>query len=400
MSRMRITGTLALSAILIGAVASGCTKARSGGLNEEAGFVPVSTEPLAQQPVKLRLLDASRMPDAMFKSVVTDPLQKRLPEFTVERIAYPDSADWSKLPASESPDLALVPLSVFESVQAEKDWLDVSAIILDMIADTRKIIQPSNNSDPLHAVEKLRGMSGTYGLLPPGVGASLYFDKDIFDTFGIPYPQAGLTWSETKELTSRLTRADGDKQYVGFAADRSFLLSRMSMLTPLVDPNSERIHLMTEKWMSWLSMLKPIYDVPGMELEGVGREIGKNRFIQKRDVAMWAGNFMYPPLPEPQQRLGRIPLPSFDEELERRSGLPSGYLFAVPKASRHPAEALYVVAGIVDTQNERRSDFEPAAVGQLGLKFADVLSGEKDLNTAFREAEEVMEVRRKAGQVK
>lgn len=397
---MRKTGSLALSVILIGTFAAGCTIAPPSVLDDEAGSIPVSTGPLIQQPVNLRLLDASRMSGAVFKSVVTDPLQKRQPKITIEPVAYPEGADWKKLLASESPDLALVPLSVLESAQGENDWLDVSAVIQDMIAETRKLAQLPSNTDPLNGAEKIRSTTGTYGLLPPGMGASLYFDKDIFDTFGIPYPQQGLTWSETKELTARLTRTDGDKQYIGFASDRTFLLNRMSMLTPLVDPQSERIHLLTEKWASWLTLLKPIYDVPGMEIEGIGRDVGKNRFIQKRDVAMWAGNFIYPPLPEPQQRLGRIPLPSFDEELESRSGLPSGYFFAVPKSARYPKEALYAVAGIVGTQNERRSEYEPAAIGEIGLKFADVLAGEKDLNTAFREAEEVMEIRRKAGQIK
>jgi hypothetical protein len=112
---------------------------------------------------------------------------------------------------------------------------------------------------------------------------------------------------------------------------------------------------------------------------------------------MWAGNFIYPPLEQIQRRVGRIPLPSFESELEGIPGLPAGYVFAVPKTARHPKEALYAVAGIVTAPS--RSRLEAAALGELGLKFGDVLAGQKDLNTAFREAEELVEIRRKAGQI-
>lgn len=396
---MQIKGSLAtaMAAILIGTLTAGCIQTSRGSWGNGAGSRPSFAGPVIQQPVKLRLLDASRMPADTFKNAVTDLLLKRQPMVTIEQVTHPEGADWNALLASQSPDLALIPLSELESPQAENEWLDLSGIIQEMTVEARKLGQLPKDTDPLNGAEKIRSTEGTYGLLPPGKGASLYFNKDIFDKFGVPYPEEGLTWSETKELTARLTRVDREIQYVGFAADRTFLLSEMSKLAPLADPQSERARFMTETWNPWLAALISVYDVPGMEIEGAGRDFGKNRFIQKRDAAMWAGNFIYPPLTELQQRVGRIRLPAFDNEFANRAGLPNGYVFAVPKTARHPKEALYVVASIVNAQN--RSKLEAAALGELGVKFGDVLAGQKDLNTAFREAEELVEIRRKAGQI-
>lgn len=391
---MQVMGSLAIAAVLIGTLAAGCTKSPPGGSGPGTGSNPAVAGPVIQQPVKLRLLDASRMSADTFKSSVTDPLLKRQPMITVEPVAYPEGADWKALLASQSPDLALVPLSALDSLQAADEWLDLSDIIKGMTSEARKLGQLPQNIDPLNGAEKIRSPEGTYGLLPPGKGASLYYNKDIFDTFGTPYPQEGLTWSETKELAARLTRMERDIRYVGFAADRFFLLSSMSKLAPLVHPQSERIQFITEPWGSWLAALKAVYEVPGMEIEGEGRDVGKNRFIKKREVAMWVGNFIYPALSEYELRVGRIPPPAFDNAPDSRTGLPNGYFFAVPKAAGHPKEALYAVASLMNTQS--RSVHEEAALSHLGAKFGEVLAGQIDLNTAFREAEEATEIRRKA----
>ncbi|MEF3307870.1 extracellular solute-binding protein [Paenibacillus sp. GYB004] len=394
---MQRKSLLAITAVLIGTLTAGCIQTSRGSWGNGAGSTPAYAGPVIQQPVQLRLLDASRMPADTFKSAVTDLLLKRQPMITIEPVAYPEGTDWRTLLAGESPDLALIPLSELESGQAANEWLDLSGVIQEMTVEVRKLGQLPKDTDPLNGAEKIRSTEGTYGLLPPGKGASLYFNKDIFDKFGIPYPAEGLTWGETKELTARLTRVDREIRYVGFAADRSLLLNHMSKLAPLANPQSERAQLMSERWIPWLAALKSVYDVPGMEVEGMGRDLSKNRFIQKGDVAMWAGNFIYPPLEQMQRRVGRIPLPSFDIKLEGIPGLPAGYVFVVPKTARHPKEALYAVAGIVTAPS--RSRLEAAALGELGLKFGDVLAGQKDLNTAFREAEELVEIRRKAGQI-
>lgn len=386
----------AMAAVLIGTIAAGCMKATSVNEPNRAGQQAAPAGPVNQQPVKIRLLDTSRMSADTFKSAMTDPLLKRQPTISVEPVVYPEGAEWKKLLASESPDLVLVPLSELESAQGMNDWLELSELIKEMTNKARKLDQlPKNASDPFNGAEKLIGPSGTYGLLPPGAGASLYYNKDIFDKFAVPYPREGLTWSETKELTIRLTRVDGGGRYQGFAADRSFLLNNMSKLAPLVDPQTDRF--VTEGWQRWLNTLKAVYEAPGMEKEQAGRDYGKNRFMKKGDLAMWAGNFIYPVVPEQQLRSGRIKLPSFDNEMNSRTGLPDGYYFAIPKTAKHPQEALHVVASIARTQIF--SKLESVAVGELGKQFDDVLAGHKDLNTAFREAEEVVEIRLKAGQV-
>lgn len=52
----------------------------------------------------------------------------------------------------------------------------------------------------ISALEKMSG-GGLYGLPLYNDRMALYYNKDIFDKFGVPYPKDGMTWDEVIELS-------------------------------------------------------------------------------------------------------------------------------------------------------------------------------------------------------
>ncbi|MCZ8513731.1 ABC transporter substrate-binding protein [Paenibacillus filicis] len=58
----------------------------------------------------------------------------------------------------------------------------------------------------------------------------LYYNKDLFDKFGVPYPKDGMTWTEANKLGEKLTRFE-DKQYVGVSSSPTHMLL-MNQLRP------------------------------------------------------------------------------------------------------------------------------------------------------------------------
>ncbi|TMV47702.1 hypothetical protein FE783_19875 [Paenibacillus mesophilus] len=109
---------------------------------------------------------------------------------------------------------------------------------------------------------------------------------------------------------------------------------------------------------------------------------------------MWAGNFIYPPLPQQLFVGGRVTLPTFEEPAANEPVLPTGHFFALPKTGKHPQEVLRAIGGIVSVR--RVSKYENDAGAVLKKKFADVISGRKDLNSALREADEEIVLKIKA----
>ncbi|TMV47703.1 hypothetical protein FE783_19880 [Paenibacillus mesophilus] len=240
--------TLLAYSLLFAVLATGCTETvKRDGQNvfgNESSETP-GTEPGNREPLKLRVLDMSRMSADTFRAVVSEPVLKRHPHLVVEALPYPANAEWDKLIATEHADLIFAPLTELEAILDMEVLTDVQPVMKQMIDDEiaamiRAGRLPKAIPDPLNGAEKLLGTTGVYGLLPPGGGASLYYNKDLFDKFAVPYPQEGISWSRTMDLAVRMSRVEGSVQYRGFLADRSFILDKLSLQLPYVNPLTNR----------------------------------------------------------------------------------------------------------------------------------------------------------------
>jgi multiple sugar transport system substrate-binding protein len=91
---------------------------------------------------------------------------------------------------------------------------------------------------------------------------ALYFNKDIFDKFHVPYPQDGMTWQDAAQLAAKVTRLEGGVQYRGLEADK--IVRPASALRPVyVDPRTKQSIVVNDTWKLVFETIKPIYDIPG-----------------------------------------------------------------------------------------------------------------------------------------
>jgi multiple sugar transport system substrate-binding protein len=65
-----------------------------------------------------------------------------------------------------------------------------------------------------------------YGMSMEVSPRMIYYNKDIFDKYDVPYPEAGWTWDEFKDTVKKLTQGEGDDQTYGYIAlaDHTYLL--------------------------------------------------------------------------------------------------------------------------------------------------------------------------------
>ncbi|MFC3772444.1 ABC transporter substrate-binding protein [Paenibacillus sp. GCM10012303] len=111
-----------------------------------------------------------------------------------------------------------------------------------------------------------------YGLpVPPFFPNVLYYNKDLFDKFGVDYPRDGMTWDEVYELAKKLTRTEGGTTYRGFSANLLGMLRDNPFSLPILDPEKDQLHA-PEKWQSVFSNLKRFYDIPGNALKSSADE--------------------------------------------------------------------------------------------------------------------------------
>lgn len=140
-----------------------------------------------------------------------------------------------------------------------------------------------------------------YGLLQYGIGANeevfalpytngleypLFYNKDIFDQFGVPYPTDGMTWDEVIELAKKVTGEINGISYMGLDVADLFIMQVQVRATP-IDPKTGRATIYNEKWRKIAQTIKAIYGIKGNILPNPRGLLGINRFfVRDKNVAM------------------------------------------------------------------------------------------------------------------
>jgi multiple sugar transport system substrate-binding protein len=232
---------------------------------------------------------------------------------------------------------------------------------LDTIEDLnpyiKKFGEDMNRFDPV-LLESLKSYSdkGETVAMPYAMNFSaLFYNKDIFEKFGVPYPKDGMTWDDTEALARRLTRSEGGVQYRGLNPAGVDLLG-FGLSLPYVDKKTNQAVLNTDKWKMVLEKSVNLYSIPGYVVDGkwLGGQ-GQGYFVKDRTWAMigaWGdliGSF------ESYQKQGNplnwdmVTLPNFKEALGyAREG--DFHMLHLSKLGKHKNEAFKVLSLIASDE--------------------------------------------------
>lgn len=134
---------------------------------------------------------------------------------------------------------------------------------------------------------------------PDGTGyIGLYYNKEVFDKFGVPYPESKMTWDEAIELARLMTKVLDGQPYVGLEFGGGFSTDWELAFAPLreravnaTDPETGEVLITQEPaFTEFLELMKKFYSIPG--IFGDGQEQG-SRFIHKTAAMAvhWHGLF-------------------------------------------------------------------------------------------------------------
>ncbi|MCS7461351.1 extracellular solute-binding protein [Paenibacillus doosanensis] len=226
-----------------------------------------------QEPIKLTVLQyLLNVTDEDFNKLIAEPVKAKFPNITMELVRKPANQSFEDmLTAGTFPDMMLqanfdiykyTPLGLAEDLNSyiKKSGLDMSKFDPNIIQTLQSY-----------------GSKGELYMLPLYSNpAALYYNKDIFDRFGVPYPKDGITWDETIDLARQLSKTDGGQQYYGLDLIASPRISA-SMMLPLHDPKTGKAFLTSDAWKSYFEMYKSIKDIPGNQTKGIFNDFEKNK---------------------------------------------------------------------------------------------------------------------------
>lgn len=330
MSKNRIVSLFLLCSMMMAA----CGIGNNSGANEGEKSTPkveVKKDPYTM------MIYAAGVSKEEFDKRFRATLEKKFPHITIN---YQTSGTGNNITdlvtRGEIPDIIRTDMPTLRS-----SYLDLN-LGVDLTPYVTKNKYDLNRFNPvfIQEIKDYTRDGKLYGLpVPPFFPNVLYYNKDLFDKFGVPYPKDGMTWDEVYDLSKKMTRMDGSKQVRGFSANLIGMLRDNPFSQAILDPEKDGL-TDPDIWSKVFSNLKRFYDVPGNAYPKTAAE--DSAMFGKGEAAMSANlHSVYLVIP-PEINWDIVSLPTMEGTKKRVSQRGPAY-WALTETGKHKDEAFQVI---------------------------------------------------------
>jgi multiple sugar transport system substrate-binding protein len=210
---------------------------------------------------------------------------------------------------------------------------------LDMSSLVKKHNLDLNRLDPA-TVQIVKTMSGgkLYALPLVSNTGVLYYNKDIFDKFGVSYPKNGMVWDDVLELGKRVNRDEGGKIYDGIGGTFNKIVGLSPYSIPYIDSKTLKPTIQTDpRWKTIYQQLIAAYHTTE------NKAMGSGNFLKERNLAMFAdlaNLFLNNDMTSMNWDMASFPTM---KEAPNKGQQPLPTLFSITSMSKHPDEAMEVL---------------------------------------------------------
>lgn len=361
---MKKLGSVLTILMIFALVAAGC--GGGGGSNSPAGQNAAadakSSAPekadfkkLGDEPLTLTLYNTgATFTDVEFEAMIAGPIHAKYPNVTIERITPAATTTVEEVLSTHVPDILFG--SVSQKVLRTGAYEDLRELIKRHHFDESRLKPIAYN----YIKEITKGKGDAVLALPFNVNQHvLYYNKDIFDKFGVPYPtEKQLTWDEAVELGAKLTRTENGVNYIGLVVDNLTGLGK-SLGLPYLDRETGQAALDTPEWRRVFELQKKILETPGYVTPDGTWNWTRDHFMKDQNIAMraaWLAN-MVGPLEELRQQGVEFnwditQVPNFSDQLGKTREAQI-HAIAINSQSKHKDEAFQVLAEILSDEGQR-----------------------------------------------
>lgn len=220
----------------------------------------------------------------------------------------------------------------------------------------------------------------------------MYYNKEVFDKFGIDYPTEKMTWEETIALAKQVTGERDGISYRGLElrGGSSFPLDQLSV--NLTDPETGAPLLTTEPAAKkYLDLVEEIYSIPGnlppKESDALGDFIAGNVAMALASPQFMRWGIQTIDKAEP---VDFAPAPVWSDNPDKTAPAKSYYHWIINKYSEHKDEAFQVLTEYLSTDiqsmlTKEGQEMTVLADDDIKLQFGadlDIYAG-KDIEAIF-----------------
>ncbi|HIW33089.1 MAG TPA: extracellular solute-binding protein [Candidatus Paenibacillus intestinavium] len=296
------------------------------------------------------------MTDTEFDLFFVQPTKEKFPHITLEKIVPAEGVTPAEvLISNDPPDIIYQTSGSFYAFQELEALADLTPLADKYGFDTKRI-KP-------YLLESVYNFSedGELFTLPFSSNvASLFYNKDIFDKFHVPYPSdEQATWDNILEIAQQLTRNDDGVQYIGIDLNNGPATLQGSYGVSTLDPETGEPILQSERWRKIFETVEKSVQIPGYD-QGDKYQYDRNSFVIDQNLAIRPTLLANLIGTLEELRAAGKPLnwdiatiPNFDDYLGQGK-VANVHSVSISTVSKHPDEAFQVLANILSDEVQRK----------------------------------------------
>lgn len=233
-------------------------------------------------PVTLKIAGhPGSIPEENFSRFIADPVKKKYPHITLERVDTSQQGMYftDLITAGDIPDIVYD----YPYVLTEFNRMGLSYNMEELIKK-HKFDLNSIQPEFLTSIKEVSSLDYLPGLPMFNNAFALFYNQDLFDRFGIDPPTDNMTWQEVRNLALRITRTDDQVLYRGLWPDFVYRGAYQAELS-FADFQNHKPVFQSSEWQELFKLWYDLWDI------GAPIEAGLNyveEFKQGR-VAMISG---------------------------------------------------------------------------------------------------------------
>ncbi|MEF3312050.1 extracellular solute-binding protein [Paenibacillus sp. GYB004] len=262
-------------AIAVLTAAAGCG-GKEGGEQGQQVKPEVNKDPITLQ---LAVQGTGAVVDPEFQAIVNEHLKKKYPHITINYNPESQGTTIDALLAAGTPPDIIITFNGNLASYRDKE------LVYDMTPQfqTNGVDLGRFEATYINDVKNASDKGELYGL-PVNVNYhAMYYNKDIFDKFGVAYPTNGMNWDQLLDTARKLTRKEGGTQYRGLDPGSTIIWMSQPLSIAVIDPKTDKAIINTDKWRRVFELAKSIYDIPG---NGYIAESPKDQFMKSKTLAI------------------------------------------------------------------------------------------------------------------
>ncbi|MEF3310050.1 extracellular solute-binding protein [Paenibacillus sp. GYB004] len=239
-----------VAAIVLASACSGEREGKRGGTDSDSSQLQEQT-PAKREPAEVVFYSNNNDPTESFDYRFGNTLRKKFPEYTIKYIQSQGITLEQMIATNTTFDI------FFQSIGNYENFMVPAALEYDMTELIREHKVDLNKFEPT-IIDAVRQASGgkMYGLPVFTSNLVLYYNKTLFDKFGVPYPKSDATWEETIATAKKMARIEGGVSYFGMTHSQKhmFRLNPLSIANADLASNAPTINK-DERWKTFYRTL-------------------------------------------------------------------------------------------------------------------------------------------------